>query len=156
MELAQRDTPAPEESKMTADLCSCTALEVLLMAEEPTRPVLPVFEIWEEGIGWVFQTVYPFYELFVRNGHRYLHKLKVGIVLYTFLCEILPGITFTCLPRPKILGNLWSWRYRACNWFDVNLLKKLSLFTAWIPPLTPSAAAQGGRGSPLPLELTLK
>lgn len=39
------------------------------MAEEATRPVLPVFEIWEEGMDVVFEIIYPFYELLVRNGH---------------------------------------------------------------------------------------
>lgn len=50
MELPKMDIPAPEQSKITLNLCFHLSLEVLLMSEEATRPVLPVFEIWEEGM----------------------------------------------------------------------------------------------------------
>lgn len=69
MKLPKMDIPVPEQSKITLNLCFHVSPEVLLMAEEATRPVLPVFEIWEEGMDVVFEIIYPFYELLVRNGH---------------------------------------------------------------------------------------
>jgi len=41
VKLPKMDIPAPEQSKITLNLCFRMSLEVLLMAEEAPRPVLP-------------------------------------------------------------------------------------------------------------------
>lgn len=50
MKLPKTDIPTAEQSKITLSLCFHMSLKALLMAEEATRPVLPVFEIREEGM----------------------------------------------------------------------------------------------------------
>lgn len=75
MKLPKTDVPAPEQSKITLNLCFHMSLEVLLMAEEATRPVLPVFEIWEERMDAFLKIFILSMSFYWRMATCYLHKL---------------------------------------------------------------------------------